>query len=157
MPLTAKKTLGILFFGFGLVASSSILLSAQSHSAPKMAPQKSDSSGWKTGQLVIAPQFEWADNFSEGLAAARMEGEAGYIDKTGHFAISPRFNAALHFVDGLAAVCIKAYGEEKWGYIDQTGHFVINPQFDDAEDFVDGLARVRMGDYKTGKYGYIAR
>ena len=39
----------------------------------------------KTGKIVIEPQFDIVENFSEGLAAVVIGGKRGYIDKTGVF------------------------------------------------------------------------
>lgn len=105
------------------------------------------------GEVVIQPQFERAWFFSEGLAAACLEGgKCGYIDQTGKFIINPQFQAALRFSDGLAAVLVG----DKVGYVDKNGKYAINPQFSSGVDFElctfsEGLARVRVGD----NFGYI--
>ena len=43
----------------------------------------------KTGKIVIEPQFDWAGNFSGGLAEIRADDSfgrfLGYIDKTGKY------------------------------------------------------------------------
>ena len=71
----------------------------------------------KTGTIVINPQFNSADSFSDGLARVRIgdftTGKWGFIDKTGHYVINPQFNGATSFSDGLAQVSIGG----KWGYI----------------------------------------
>ena len=68
-----------------------------------------------TGKFIINPQFDYADDFSEGLAAVRVgdrnTGKWGYIDKKGKFVINPRFDWAFPFSEGLAVVRI---GEEDW-------------------------------------------
>jgi hypothetical protein len=85
-----------------------------------------------TGKIAIAPQFDQAGEFSEGMAAVQVEGKSdykyGYIDKTGRFAIPPQFDYACRFRGHLAAVSIN----RKWGFIDRMGKFVITPQFDDV-------------------------
>lgn len=71
----------------------------------------------ETGELVIAPSFGWAWDFSEGLAVVGYGNEVGYIDKTGKIAIPLYFDDADSFVDGKAWV-------EKNGegfYIDKQG------------------------------------
>jgi hypothetical protein len=45
----------------------------------------------KKAKVVIEPIFDWADEFSEGLAAVWVEGKMGYIDKNGKLAIQPIF------------------------------------------------------------------
>src|ERR1039457_842039 len=62
----------------------------------------------KTGQIVINPQFDGADAFSEGLAAVRIgddkTGKWGFIDGTEKFVINPQFDFAFSFAEGLARV-----------------------------------------------------
>jgi hypothetical protein len=43
----------------------------------------------QTGQFVIAPQFNYALNFTNGLALVYTEGKAGYINKTGQYIWPP--------------------------------------------------------------------
>jgi hypothetical protein len=57
-----------------------------------------------TGQVVIKPVFRTAGEFSEGLAAARVNGTYGYIDETGNFVIQPQFDYATPFSEELAIV-----------------------------------------------------
>jgi len=100
-----------------------------------------------TGKTVIAPQFDYASRFAEGLAAVKVREKWGYIDTTGKTVIAPQFDEADRFEDGLAGVKIG----EKYGYMDTTGKTVIAPQFDEADRFEDGLAGVKIGE----KYGYM--
>ena len=109
----------------------------------------------RAGKIAINPQFEWASEFSDGLAAVRI-GEAntakwGYIDKTGQTIISPQFDGADRFSEGLAAVGSGG----RVGFIDKAGKVVIAFQFDAASAFSEGLAAIRIGDRNTGKHGYI--
>lgn len=99
-----------------------------------------------TGKTIIKPQFEYAGEFSNGLALVRIGGKYGYIDETGTFAINPQFDGdvqpveRMSFREGLAAVRVEA----KIGYINKAGKFVIKPQFDDAFSFSEGLAEVKI-------------
>lgn len=110
----------------------------------------------RKGEVVIQPRFVMALMFSEGMAAACLEGEnqCGYIDPTGKFVIPPQFKAAMRFSEGLAAIRIV----NSVGYVDHTGKLVINPQFSSEDgsefplyNFSEGLARVKSGD----KFGFI--
>lgn len=109
----------------------------------------------KTGKVVIEPRFAQLENFSEGLAAARIEraGKWGYIDRTGRVVIEPQFDLGGQFHEGFAAVKVG----EKWGYIDRTGRLVVEPQFAWADRFSEGLAAVKPASERPGteKYGYI--
>src|SRR5258705_7792584 len=104
-------------------------------------------------RIVINPQFDEADSFSEGLAAIRAGAKYGYIDKQGTIVIKPQFDFAGLFSEGLAGVGIGS----KVGYIDKQGNFVITPPFAIANlfSFSEGLAAVRVGEFLTGKWGYI--
>ncbi len=113
----------------------------------------------RTGRLSIAPQFEDAENFSEGLAPVKVRrtdtvwcpadasgnrsGSTmmyGYVDKTGKLVIPAVFNSAEPFSEGVAAVrkCDQAY------FIDKTGKTVITGDFTYASSFSGGLARFEI-------------
>lgn len=109
----------------------------------------------RTGKVVIAPQFESANDFHEGLALVTSSGKKLFIDPAGKVVITPQFDIVNNFSEGLAAVNI---GQKripnlglisdpgKWGYIDKTGKLVIPLKFTHAEDFSEGLAAVKEGD-----------
>jgi len=103
----------------------------------------------RSGDFVIAPQFEWAEPFSEGAAAVKHLGRYGYVDHAGDFMIEPRFLNARFFARGLAPVLT----EDGWVYIDQTGATIIPGPYEQAESFsfVVDRAAVKSG----GKWGFI--
>lgn len=118
------------------------------------------------GKMVIAPRYEDAEPFSEGLAAVQEKGKWGYIDKTGQMVVPPQFDAGGPFSEGLAQIQIG----KKMGYIDRTGKMAIEPRFEldtQQEDpdekiemtgkFVDGLACVRfaVGPESNAGWGFI--
>ncbi|HEY6001373.1 MAG TPA: WG repeat-containing protein [Anaeromyxobacter sp.] len=94
----------------------------------------------RTGRVVVAPRFDRAERFSEGLAAVVLDGRHGYVDAAGAMALAPREQPAgpVHrpFRDGLAAV----RSEGGIGFIDRSGNLVIPARFTSAEDFSEGLA-----------------
>ncbi|MHC4214380.1 MAG: WG repeat-containing protein [Planctomycetota bacterium] len=96
----------------------------------------------KQEQIVIKQQFDYAQRFSEGLAAVCINDRWGYIDKTGHVVIKVQFDHAKPFSQGMAAVEIG----DKWGYINASGQFVIEARFDYVRAFREGLAEVKIGD-----------
>ena len=73
----------------------------------------------KTGNLKIPTQFDFATEFSEGLAHIKVEGKRGFVDEKGSVAIEPQYDKVRDFSEGLAAVKI----EGKWGYIDKNGKY----------------------------------
>jgi hypothetical protein len=79
----------------------------------------------KTGQVVIAEELGYANDFCNGLAGARRspsvsEREWGYIDRAGNWVVEPQFDHALPFDGELAMVD----QDRKIGYIDRSGRFV---------------------------------
>ena len=93
----------------------------------------------KTGKFIGLQKYDWAGDYSDGLAPVKIKQagyvveklSCGYINKTGKMVIKPQFDDGGPFVDGLARV--KTGG--KYGYINKIGKMVINPAFDDAQDF----------------------
>lgn len=111
-----------------------------------------------TGKVVIAPQYDCAWEFSDGLGCVQVGLNRGYIDGKGTMVIQPQYILTRPFVDGMAAVFV---GEVKWGglpmigygggsgqwvYIDKTGKVVLTYKGDSilrsAGEFYDGLAKV---------------
>jgi len=118
----------------------------------------------KKGQVVIKPEFFVADDFSEGLAAVRIEESAtskyAFIDTKGAIVVPPQFDQAYSFSEGLAAVETGFHAEGgnkvagKWGFIDKSGKFVVSPRFELTLKFSEGLARASE---HLGSWGFIDR
>ena len=66
--------------------------------------------------LKIAPQFEDASPFSEGLAVVEIGGRAGYIDKNGKYVINPQFEPSFWNYDYL----LPMFDGDKQYYIDKS-------------------------------------
>lgn len=113
-----------------------------------------------TNKLITDYHFDFADLFSEGLAAVRVNKvlnqpnsessesvrRYGYIGKDGNMVI-PFFecNRAEKFSDGMAVVSI--YDNKnilRKGYIDRTGKMTIPAHFDTAESFSNGFGQVTL-------------
>ncbi len=73
------------------------------------------------GKMVIAPQFEKATIFSEGLAKVQLNGKYGFIDKSGNWVIKPKYDNVSDFNNGIASIYMK---NERMGYIDKNENFV---------------------------------
>jgi hypothetical protein len=101
----------------------------------------------KTGSVVIPLQFEWAEPFSEGLAAVRLNKKSGFIDNTGRLVIQPRFDRVRPFQSGRASVGI---GPD-WGFIDRSGSEVVPLSYAFTQSFSGDRASVGIrGTRKTG-------
>lgn len=113
----------------------------------------------RTGTYVVPPQFLYANNFSEGLAAVRVgkdyqTARVGYINPQGEMVIQPQFLAAGSFQNGYSPVCQgEDYDRAKCGVIDKTGKFVIPPKYNwiDMNGYENGLLKVMI----NGKWGFI--
>ncbi len=124
----------------------------ESTPASRLFPFAQDSSmGYidDTGKIIIAPAFDLAHDFRNGLAVVRVNRKYGYIDSTGQASIPLEFEEAENFFEDLALVKLAG----KYGYIDRSGKQVIAPQFEDAKGFTAGLACVAS----EGQWGYINR
>lgn len=126
----------------------------------------------RTGKFVIAPQFDLAERFSQGLAMfgqlvaddrsrsrdsiRRGPVRVGYVDRTGQVVIKPEYVYGKIFSEGLAAVAVATPDKKRlWGYIDREGRVVIKPQFTNAMSFSGGLAAVNCDDYARNCKTYI--
>ncbi len=65
-------------------------------------------------------------DFNEGLAAVRIDGTWGYIDKSGKLVISPQFSNADEFHHGFALVEFK---DGYKGFIDKNGKIIFKDKF----------------------------
>lgn len=115
----------------------------------------------ETGTMVIAPRFDQAGRFAEGLAPVQFQddyGESGYgyIDTTGALVIEPQFSKASAFSEGLARVEMEIDGLYRYGFIDRSGSMAILPRYIAAWDFSEGLARVGLNDASgLFRFGFI--
>jgi hypothetical protein len=134
-----------------------------------------------SGQLVINPQFDNAQEFQEGRAAVCIGATCnksiwgpedgalwGFIDTSGHMVVTPQYPEVSGYYEGVASVCT---GECKFqggtkptsrGYIDRDGKVVIPMQFGTAGSFNEGLAVVCVGNCQydqntgySGRFGFI--
>lgn len=103
------------------------------------------------GKVVIAPRFELARDFHEGLAYVELANWRGFINREGRTVARTEAPAAKDFHEGLAAVGANGPGG-RWGYVDRRGHVAIKSQYLFAGDFSEGLAAVVV---ENGKYGFI--
>jgi hypothetical protein len=135
----------------------------------------------KEGEVMIAPQYDYVEAYSEGLAIAQKDGAVGFIDKAGKVVVPFMYEEAEAFKQGVAIVSRNGlYGmidrtnkervpiqyelvspfssglalvanEKGYGYVDQAGHVVIPVELDYATDFERAYAVVEW----KGKKGII--
>ena len=103
----------------------------------------------RSGKIVIEPQFEDAQNFSEGTAPVKIKDKWGFIDELGKIVIEPNFDMVFRpFHEGITEVRVG----QKWGFIDNTGKFIIEPKFESVGKFSDGVFPVLL-ESKTNDSG----
>lgn len=126
------------------------------------------------GQEVIKPQYDYAEDFSDGLAKVcnnidkNDNQKCRYIDINGKFIkkqenVVPNlseFSEVGEFHEGLAYACKSlAENQKQCGYINASGKIIIPLQYDYASDFSEGLAVVSKLDKNRNrllnKSGYI--
>ncbi len=98
-----------------------------------------------SGEYVIQPHYEKADNFCNGYAVVKEKasGNFGYIDKNGKIISDYKFEEAYDFgKDGIAMVKVG----ESYGYIKTDGSWLLEPQFEEANPFSNGYAAVKLSE-----------
>jgi len=139
-----------------LILLLSVLLSGsavQAQLAPFYSPTN-DKYGYKdkNGKEVVAPIYELAYPFAEGMAAVRLKGRYGYLNETGMVVVEPKYDFTWHFIGGFAAVNLSG----KFGFIDKSGKEVVPLIYEDANNYhgnccYKGMAHVR----EKGKWKII--
>ncbi len=99
------------------------------------------------GEEVIPVEFDDANSFSEGLAAACEDGEWGFIDTDGEWVIEPNFDDVSFFDNGMC----KAVSGSRQGFIDEDGDWIFKARFSVDSYFYDGLCIAQ----EDGEWGYI--
>ncbi|MDB5303094.1 MAG: hypothetical protein JWM97_643 [Phycisphaerales bacterium] len=95
----------------------------------------------RSGRVVIRTDFEWGEDFSDGLAIVRRSGGTSVIDRKGRVVFESTWDEIKPFCEGLAAV----KKDKKWGFVDVHGKLVIEPQYDAVTRFSEGLAGFEVG------------
>ena len=83
----------------------------------------------KTGDISIAPEFDAATAFSNGMAKVTSNKKTFFIDPTGKPILTATFDEIGAWNDQVILVR-KAGG---WGLVDRKGAFVVIPKFDKLE------------------------
>lgn len=103
------------------------------------------------GEMKIAPLYDDAWNFHEGLAVVKVEWARGYIDRDGHYVVEPKYQYAGPFRDGKAKVMLDGV----WEYIDHEGRKVGDAEPEKmVDDSIDTSEAVLIPTAKGKKFGY---
>ena len=106
-----------------------------------------------TGEEIVAPIYDMAMPFSEGLALVKRNNRFQVINTVGTtvFELPHGIESFSKFQDGLLLSTM----EGKYGYLDTNGNVAIDFEYDDADLFYEGKAVVGINVDGTIKYGYI--
>jgi len=102
----------------------------------------------RRGKIVVRPQFEKINFWSEGLTGVEINKKWGFIDRSGRVVIPAEFEWVGMFSEGLAIVSLNG----KRGYINKKGEIVVPPKYYAVDEFHEGLATVWPNEKE---YGYI--
>ena len=114
----------------------------------------------ETGDIVIAPIYEYAGPFGGDLACVVKKNKIGYIDYDGNIVVAiiwdeiNRGKENRKYEDGRFTTESDPWAVrkgDKWGYINSDGRAITPLHFDQATLFEDSRARIKIGD----KWGYI--
>jgi len=103
------------------------------------------------GNIIVEPEFDDAQDFSEDLALVSFHGKKVFINRAGKIVIAPKdFEAINGFTNGLARGNILDTSPYTKGYIDKSGKLVIDTKATGACEYSEGLACV-----PASKWGFI--
>lgn len=90
------------------------------------------------GNEIVAPAYDYACDFHDGIAVVWKDGKWGAIDINGDVVIPIIYtDACINGSDGLLCVC---NDDGKWGYVDYAGNAVTGFIFDYCNQFYEGYA-----------------
>jgi len=101
-------------------------------------------------KVVIPAKYEYALDFSDGLAVASFDDFTyGYIKPSGEVAIPFKYSNAFSFVDGIARVNSEFddCADSVWSFIDKNGNKLFDREFAAAYSFSEGYAVVLIEGY----------
>ena len=132
----------------------------------------------REGDIMVPPNFDYVESYSEGLALVIKNQKLGFIDKAGKIIIPIDYDDGESFKGGFAIVSTNnLYGmidrtnkpkvplryeligsfksnlalvanETAYGYVNKTAKEIIPLKLDYATDFQNGYALVEIDDYK---------
>jgi WG containing repeat/GYF domain 2 len=108
------------------------------------------------GDVVFLPQFDFAPEFTDGVAFVTNELSSGMIDASGNFLVKftdrllilegifdPNYGPAHALESGL--IPFERLGDTTWGCLDKRGRIAIPPRFAFPSHFSEGLAAATIG------------
>lgn len=94
----------------------------------------------RAGKIVVKPQYDYCNFFSQGVAVVAKDDKWGYIDRTGKEIIKLQYDKAEAFYDSNGFAAVSKDG--KWGLIDIKGRVVVPIKHESAFSTQRGVATV---------------
>ena len=104
-----------------------------------------------TGKVAVKFKYDEVRKFSEKMAAVKVNGSWGFINKSGKEVIKPEYDAASDFENGFARVKLNG----RWGCINKKGKVVVPIEYNTVLPIREGLAGVRRGYIYEEETGYV--
>ena len=101
----------------------------------------------KRNRVDIVLEYDFIDDYSDGIALVGKDGKRGFIDKKGEIVIPLIYDLAYPCKEGLAHVAVRGNdGYYKVGFVDKSGKVIIPLEYSSASWwFVDGTVSVSKG------------
>lgn len=112
------------------------------------------------GAILLPARFEDIKSFYSGLAAAKLNGLWGFVDRNGHWQIEPGFLelGVLPFYSGDDAYA-RVRTDNGWGLIDRHGKLIVTDRYaaiGRVDQYRGGLSIAAVRKEKNGLWGAIA-
>jgi hypothetical protein len=104
----------------------------------------------RTGKVVVAPRFDQALEFSDGMGAVRVDKKWGYVDAAGELRIPPQFEDL--FPVPFCGAGALVYDPSGVTFVNSSNKLVKAGKWERMQDCVNGVMAVRL----NNKWGYIS-
>lgn len=101
------------------------------------------------GTVFIAPEYDFAGVFEQGVARVKLEGKWGLINKNGEVIVHPEYDDMTPFNSVTEPLIAKVWNEGKQGLINIDGVELIPAIYDKIDNYVrDGFLLIQKDGYK---------
>ena len=103
------------------------------------------------GKVAVDFKYDEVRKFSEEMAAVKVSGKWGFINKSGKEVIAPVYRVVSDFENGFARVNQNG----SWGCINKEGKIIIPTKYEALLNFSEGLAGALDGFFIFTEAGYL--
>ena len=112
---------------------------------------KEDKKKESVGKVAVDFKYDEVRKFSEEMAAVKVSGKWGFINKSGKEVIAPVYRVVSDFENGFARVNQNG----SWGCINKEGKIIIPIKYEALLNFSEGLAGALDGFFIFTEAGYL--